>query len=645
MLIHLRMTHPERRGNALPVLLAPDRRDVQEAGGVVAAKDDRINVRLREVPSETSAEFRVSRGDVEGDIRESPLLNREVKTPIDTLDLEEIGLDIEVGPEQIKQLLEQRAKTVTRVFDTIDFIAEDLTKFKPLVPASLPSALSGRILNADGAPAGSVRVRALEPSTPATANGTGFDLTLPWPNPETVTDARGAFRLALPPRLLPDDGIVLAIQGGNRVVEHPLRRIDLIAGDGALGVLPLDVVLAPLPTSVLAKLKAVVRPTSDDDVIDNPEQFTEPAPVITLGDGDCAVNFRSNSGVIDKFGYSMLVRLVEPELSSRRLGTRVGAREKYLLSASSAGLTKYLPAADLVAAMSQLGTWELVGRVPIEAPIDVTAYLEAVQRNPRIVPKAATLGMGYIVKMHQIWVPNGMSLGDLVYSLPLAPGEQQRIAVSDERETLSVREQEALSAEEFQNFRETADSSTNAVFRSAFDESARGGSTMKTSSEAGSIGGGLGVAGIFGSVVAGLGIAGGYSDSTTTGSTSSWQNASRDYVSNASQDFHSALSRNAAARRTASRTSVRLATATERREVVTKVITNHNHNHALTMQYWQVLRHFRVSSQVDDVQLVAFVPLELVQFLPTGMPRTCRPAPTPVTCCCTATACCWPTTT
>ena len=67
---------------------------------------------------------------------------------------------------------------------------------------------------------------------------------------------------------------------------------------------------------------------------------------------------------------------------------------------------------------------------------------------------------------------------------------------------------------------------------------------------------------------------------------------------------------------------MRLATATERREVVTKVITNHNHNLALTMQYWQVLRHFRVSSQVDDVQLVAFVPLELVQFLPTGMPRT-----------------------
>ena len=139
----------------------------------MAAKDDRIKVRLREVPSEASAEFRVSRADVEGEFRESPLFGREVKTPIDTLDLEEIGLDIEVGPEQIKELLEQRAKTVTRVFDTIDFISGDLSKFKPLVPASLPSAISGRMLNSDGTPAASVRVRVLEPSSPTTASGTG----------------------------------------------------------------------------------------------------------------------------------------------------------------------------------------------------------------------------------------------------------------------------------------------------------------------------------------------------------------------------------------------------------------------------------------------------------------------------------------
>src|SRR5690606_18796827 len=76
-----------------------------------------------------------------------------------------------------------------------------------------------------------------------------------------------------------------------------------------------------------------------------------------------------------------------------------------------------------------------------------------------------------------------------------------------------------------------------------------------------------------------------------------------------------------AARRNASRASVRLATASESRQVVTKVITNHNHNHALTMQYWQVLRHFGVTSSIDDVQLVCFVPLELVRWMTPGMPR------------------------
>jgi hypothetical protein len=574
--------------------------------------------RLDAAESERVREGRESRGP----------LDDAVATPVTSLDLEDLGLEVEISSDQLTALLEQRALATTQVLATVDRIAVDLDRFKPMVPASLPSSINGKILNPDGSPAADVRVRALEPTGVATAgNSETYSLTLPWPNPEVLTDARGGFRLALPPRPLPDDGLTLLVHGSNRVVELQLRRLDLIAGDGSLGVLPLDVAVTPLPRSVLAQLGAIVLPTSDDDVLEHPETFAEPAPVITLGDGDCSVSFRSNSGVIDKFRYSMLVRLVAPELSGRRLGTRLGGRvgrdgRTFLLPSSSVGLTRYVGAANLIEAMSSLGTWELVSRVPVEAPIDVGAFLDAVQHDPKSVPKAATLGIGYVVSMQQLWIPSGMSLGDLVYSLPLAPGEQQRVAVSDERETLSVREQETLTAEEFQRYQENADSSTNAVFSSAFDESASGGSKMKTSTEAGSVGGGLGIGGFFSGIVAGLGIAGGYSDSTTTGSSSSWQTASRDYVSNASQDFHSALARAASARRTASRTSVRLASASERKEVVTKVITNHNHNHALTMQYWQVLRHFRVTSQVDDVQLVCFVPLEIVQFLPSSASRT-----------------------
>lgn len=591
-----------------------------------------ISVRLSEETANRLAES--ARLAAAGHFAESPagdvtrgsdlLRGQVVRNPVDSLDLEDLGLDIEVSSAQLSALLDRRLESVTQVFSTVDFLSKDLTLYKPQVPENLPPVLTGRLVNPDGTAAAGVRVSANQPAGDTTTpDGSTFAPTLPWPNPEALTDQRGGFRLSLPPRPIPDSGLGLTVTGGNRVVEYALRRTDLVAGNGVLGLLPLDAAVTPLVRSVLSQLKDVIVPTGDDDLISDPAEFAAPVPVLTLGQGDCARSFRSNSGVIDKFGFSMLVRLVAPELSARRLGARFkSGRGSVMLSASSTGLTKYVAAGNLIEAMTKLGSWEIAGRVPVESPIDVETFLDGMERNPRGVPKAATLGMGYIVKMHQLWIPTGLSLGDLVYSLPLAPGEQQRIAFADERASLSVREQESMTAEEWQRYNENADSSTHAVFSSAFNEAASGGSKMKTSTESGSFGGGLGVGGFFGGIVAGLGIGGGYADSTTTGSSSSWQNASRDYVSNASQDFHSALARSAAARRTASRTSVRLATASERREVVTKVITNHNHNHALTMQYWEVLRHFGVTSSVDDVQLVCFVPFEVVQFLPGGTPRT-----------------------
>lgn len=542
------------------------------------------------------------------------LLDRSV-VQVPSLDLEELGLEVQINDEEIGQLFNERLDSVTRVFRTLDHLRKDLGELVPIVPQNLPPVIKGRLVNPDGSDAAYVSVRALEPPVDDT-----LTVRSSWPNPETRTDARGAFALHLPPRPLSDAGLTLLVTGSNRAVELGLRRIDLV-GSGALGTLPLELAVEPLPRSVLAQLGDVLLPTGEDDPLEHPEVFASSAHPITLGEGDCARSFRSNSGAIDRFSYAMLVRLVAPSLSAKRLATRVTKGDRtFRMSAASATLSRYAETGQIIEALGALGDWELVERVPIEAPIDVSKFLQDVQVNPKAVPKAATLALGYTVKMHQLWIPMGMSLGDLVYSLPLAPGEQQRIAVSEERETLSVREQESLTEAEQQRYSEAANTSASAVFQSAFDESARGGSTMKTRTESGAFGGGLGVGGLFGPVVAGLGIGGGYSDSTTTGSSSSWQNASRDYVSNASEAFHSSLSRQAAARRDAARTSVRLATSTERREVVTKVITNHNHNHALTMQYWQVLRHFGVTSSVDDVQLVCFVPLELIQFLPPLMP-------------------------
>ncbi len=594
---------------------AVDRSDEKEGTPVPENEKDAVRVGRRRSPGpSTIASVREELIDPK---HTEHLLDDRIREPLATLDLERGGLEIDLSDDHVAAVLRERALAVTKVYSMLDTFGTELADFFPDVPEALPSEIHGRLVNPDGTMAESVSVRALEPALVGAP-------ARPWPNPEAVTDRRGVFRLTLPTRPIPDDGMRLLVTGANRGLEVAVRRADLIAGDGDLGVLPLDQAVEPLPRSVLARLGDVVVPTSERDVLENPSEYATPAPVITLGEGDCAMAFRSNSGVIDRFRYSLLVRLIEPQLSHRRLGARftLDRGKGAVLSASTSGIGTYVGVDDLVAAMTRLGRWEIVERVPVETPIDVDAFLDLVERDPKRVPKAASLGLGYVVDMRQIWIPTGMSLGDLVYSLPLAPGEQQRIAVSDERATLTVREAETMTAQERQRFDEVADSSTDAVFRSAFDEAASGGSTMRTSSSGGAIGGGLGVGGLFGKIVAGIGVAGGYASSTTTGATSTWQNTTRDYVSSASQDFHSSLSRQASARREASRTSVRLASATERREVVTKVITNHNRNHALTMQYWQVLRHFGVTSTVDDVQLVCFVPLEIVQFLPASHPRT-----------------------
>ncbi|MCL3862269.1 hypothetical protein [Actinotalea sp. K2] len=540
--------------------------------------------------------------------------------------LERDDISVAIPVEHAGKILQDRMRAVTEIYSTLDHVRGDLERYVKVVPENLPASLRGQLVNPNGTDAAHVSVRALEPTGTTTVGTQKIKPLTAWTNPETRTDARGSFRLALPQRPIPDDGLTLRVSGSNRAIELTLRREDLIGGLGKLGTLPLDHHVSALPRSVLAQLGDVLL-TADDDVLENPELVASPPEPFSLGEGECARSFRSNLGVIDRYRYSMLVRLVAPHLSARRLVTRIAGREgRFTLSTSSADLSAYLDTGLLLDLLGKDGEWELSERWPVEAPIDVSAFLDDVQRNPRSVPKAATLALGYVVGMRQVWIPAGLSLGDLVYSLPLAPGEQQRIALSDERETLSVRDQESMTAQEQQRYTETADSSTTAVFSSAFDESASGGSRMKTSSDAWAVGGGGGVGGWasagYAGILGGLGVAGGYASSTTTGSTSSWQSASRDYVSSAAQDFHSNLARQSAARRSASRTSVRLASASERREVVTKVITNHNRNHALTMQYWQVLRHFSVTSQVDDVQLVCFVPLELVQFLPAGQSRT-----------------------
>lgn len=524
-------------------------------------------------------------------------------------------LDVQLTDEALQGLLDERRRSSKAVFSTLEMVQKDLIQFFPQVPQVLPRRLLGEVLLANGAPAVRLAVTADRPDLAAGAS---------WPNPRATTNSLGMFTLELPTVPIPAGGLTLTVRGQNGSESVVLKRVDLLAPASAPHRILLAHHLDPLMTTILAGLAEVGEIVgSIEEIEENPDLGVTPPQPLCVGDEGCAQSFHSNAGVVDCYRYPLFIRLLEPRVFPKQIVIGRNNVVSHPVAVSNGrGLVTGLNLD--VNRLSVLGgiSFHFADRVPIDQAIDVTAFHRDVQRDPVDVPKASTIGLGYILRLRQVWIPAGHSLGDLLYSLALAPGEQQRIAVREQVETLAATDFESLSIDEQQRFRETAAGSTSAMFKSAYHEQASGGAHQETDSSSGGIGGGIGLGIPLPAGLLGIGVAGGYGSSSSSGDTSSWQRGSRDFTSSSAEDMHSSLNRRSSASRNAMRTSVRLATATERESITTRVVTNHNHCHALTMQYWQVLRHYTVTTEVDDCELVCCIPLEIVRFLPAGLPAT-----------------------
>lgn len=521
-----------------------------------------------------------------------------------------------VDPDKVLDAeIERRRSSLFAVHRQLQTLSKDLHSTIANPPTLFPPVLEGTFHNMDGTAAAGVGVTMLRPAGVEDAA---------WPTPTTVTDSRGRFALRLPRIAIPEGKARLRVSNGRWKELVLLRRADVASGN--TGLIVLAARFEP-DSSLLDRLEESL-PAPPEDVDENPEDFAEPPKAVTLGEGDCAISFRSNAGAIDRFRYSTLVRLVAPRIGPAPAPTIPARPNVKDLNLPVRWMLKH-PAlgTSAVAAASGDGDFEFMDRTAIDEPIDVSGFHDDATFNPGQVPKAATLGLGYVLTFRQTWQPAGHSLGDLIYSLALAPGEEQQIAIFEHDESLDVRDEETLAATERRTYGETADSSTSAVFTSALEQEAYGYSHLHTTSKTGGVGGAGGIGGFVGPVLVGVGIGGGYGTNTSTGSSEVSESSSRDFASRASQDFHSTLSRSASVRRNASRTGVRLAESSDLRSTSTRRVSNQNHCHALTFQYWQVLRHYRVVSEIDDAQLVCFVPLELIPFAQEDQPDYCVSLP------------------
>lgn len=518
-------------------------------------------------------------------IAATPITRQRIPTTIDPFG--------EKGAAIASDLLPLRTEAITRVYLGIQQIQQNLAQVTTALGArALPASLIGTLQQPDGSNAARVQI-GFDPSS------VGNDA----PPVTFVTGDDGHFQLDIPSNTtLPNAGITLTVHGANTTanVAVPAQRI---ASNGLIGSVKLDTAIAPLPVSILAALEAIVPVSAPSNATTEPTKAS--LPTVRIGDdGQCGIEFNANPSV-DVFPYGVFFRLVEPRLSIVHPIFRFPIRDKFL------PVQVYETAFKTIA----LGeTTSYVDRVPVEQPLSVDGFRDQVMGlatdgtivQDEIVPMAATLGLGYVLTLAQRWNYVGLSLGDLVYSLPLAPGEQQQIAIFERQDRLEVTESEFFSEAEAETQAALADTSTNATFNSAFAEMMNGGSQFNTSSTSASAG------------ISFIGFGGGAGTSSTSGNSSEWLQGQRDFTQQAAENTHSSAERQAAARRSASRTGMRMASASEQQSVTTKTITNHNHTRALTMQYWEVLRMYDVTTTIDGLQLVCLVPMQIVRFLPPG---------------------------
>ncbi len=216
--------------------------------------------------------------------------------------------------------------------------------------------------------------------------------------------------------------------------------------------------------------------------------------------------------------------------------------------------------------------------------------------------QATTVAIGHILEFRVRWRSNGYSLGTVAKTLTLAPRQTKRIQKiewerserAQRRETTQLRDQENDSIVRERDYSDSV--------AAGLSEWASGGSSSNTKA----IAGGIGFAIPF--VVGGVG--GGASSANST----SHQEGGRDTTASELQRLRDAIRRHGDALRKFESSVVNEVTQEETVTGTTEVIRNANYAHSLTVIYYQILRHLKVTTEFAGVRECIFVPFAIKPF-------------------------------
>lgn len=215
-----------------------------------------------------------------------------------------------------------------------------------------------------------------------------------------------------------------------------------------------------------------------------------------------------------------------------------------------------------------------------------------------VVVRSERYRLGRIFEYATEWFPVGHSLGPLAYSLPLAPGEIVNVAVIDWSRSDAGTRDEQTSLSESLVHDQFRDRSITESVHAVLEEWQRGGSVMGGVAGSGGFGGG------------GMGIGGAASLGGAYTTSAGSRDLAVDTAQRVADSFHQATS----AMRELRSTVVVQTNQQEKASAQTRVVANYNHSHALTILYYEVLRHYRVVTRLAGSRPALLVDFRFSRF-------------------------------
>jgi hypothetical protein len=216
--------------------------------------------------------------------------------------------------------------------------------------------------------------------------------------------------------------------------------------------------------------------------------------------------------------------------------------------------------------------------------------------------QAATVAIGHILDFRVRWRSNGYSLGNVAKTLTLAPRQVKRIQKIAWERTERTRRSESTRLRDRESDSLVSERDYYDSVTAHLSEWARGGSQSGAAGIAGGIG--FFTGGVLGAIGGGAGSA----------HSSSHQNGGRDATATERQRLRDSIRRHGDALRHFESTVVNEVTQEENVTGTTEVIRNPNYAHALTVIYYQILRHLKVSTEFAGARECLFVPFAIKPF-------------------------------